>query len=279
MSSCASWPKIGAPLPFPLKPSRNSSATLRSSGRRLARSAMLRGTGGPLVCSAGGGTTRSRNERCSTGRGRAAGAGLRQRLAECFEPRTSPITSATTTIVPPSNTSATRRRRRVIRSAQGAKAIFLRRGPPRFRVSRDRGDEVRRHLGRRRRADHATPHGESSPPARKAAAWWRCSRRAARPPTSSWRWPPRSRRGRTRARWTCCSPPASASRARWPRWRSTTSATRRSRSPARRPASSPTPRTPRRGSSRCAPTASVPRSTTTRSCSSPASRACPPRAT
>ena len=34
---------------------------------------------------------------------------------------------------------------------------------------------------------------------------------------------------RTRARWTCCCRPASASRARWWRWRSTTSATRPSR--------------------------------------------------
>ena len=52
----------------------------------------------------------------------------------------------------------------------------------------------------------------------------------------------------------------------------------RSRSPARRPGSSPTPRTPRRASSTCAPTASATRSTRTRSCSSPASRASrPPR--
>jgi len=41
----------------------------------------------------------------------------------------------------------------------------------------------------------------------------------------------------TRARWTCCSRPASASRARWSPWRSTTSATRPSRSRARRRAS------------------------------------------
>ena len=39
-----------------------------------------------------------------------------------------------------------------------------------------------------------------------------------------------------RASSTCCSPPASGSRWRWSRWRSPTSATRRGRSPARRPA-------------------------------------------
>ena len=67
------------------------------------------------------------------------------------------------------------------------------------------------------------------------AAWSRCSRRAARPPTSWCGWPTRSPRARTRARWTCCSRPASGSRARCARWRSTTSAARRSRCRARRP--------------------------------------------
>ena len=62
------------------------------------------------------------------------------------------------------------------------------------------------------------------------------------------------------------------------RWPSTTSATRRSASRARRPASSPTRATPRPASSTCAPTASAPRSTTTWSCWSPGFRASrPPR--
>ena len=58
--------------------------------------------------------------------------------------------------------------------------------------------------------------------ARRAARSWRCSRRAARPRTSSSRWRTRSRPSRTRARWTCCSRPASGSPARCARWRSTT---------------------------------------------------------
>ena len=61
---------------------------------------------------------------------------------------------------------------------------------------------------------------------------------------------------RRRASSTCCSPRASASRWRCSRWRSTTSASRRARSPARRPASSPTRRTARRGSSTSRPAAS-----------------------
>ena len=75
----------------------------------------------------------------------------------------------------------------------------------------------------------------------RAAASSRCCPRAASTPTSWSRWRTRSRPSRTRARWTCCSRRASGSPARSARWRSTTSAARRSRCPARRPASSPTP--------------------------------------
>ena len=56
---------------------------------------------------------------------------------------------------------------------------------------------------------------------------------------------------RSRGRWTCSSRSGSASPAPSSRWRSPTSAWTRSRSPARRRASSPTPFTARRRSSRC----------------------------
>ena len=65
--------------------------------------------------------------------------------------------------------------------------------------------------------------------------------------------PTRSRRRRIRASSTCCSRSGSGSRARSPRWRSTTSATPRSRSPARRRESSPTPTTRAPRCSRSAP--------------------------
>src|SRR3954467_3380980 len=68
-SSRASRPKMSAEVSVPLKPTTNSCATLRSSGRRRARSATLFGTGDPRPRwdSAGGGTILARNEMCSFG--------------------------------------------------------------------------------------------------------------------------------------------------------------------------------------------------------------------
>ena len=92
--------------------------------------------------------------------------------------------------------------------------------------------------------------GGSWPRARRATTSSASSPRWAAPPTTSSSWPTRSRRPRTRASSTCCSRSASGSRARSPRWRSTTSATPRSRSQAPRQASSPTPSTRARRCSR-----------------------------
>ncbi len=60
---------------MPEKPTRNSWATLRSIGMRLARSVTLLGTSGPLLCEGGAGTTRARKERCPGGPALAIAAG------------------------------------------------------------------------------------------------------------------------------------------------------------------------------------------------------------
>ena len=117
--------------------------------------------------------------------------------------------------------------------------------------------EVRRHLGRRRRPDQA-----SRPPDRRPARSRAPRRRRAVSAGPDHRRADRDGRRRsptvpTRARWTCSSPPANGSPARCARWPSTTSAIGRSRSPDRRPGSSPTHRTPRRGSSTSVPIASA----------------------
>ena len=101
---------------------------------------------------------------------------------------------------------------------------------PRLRVRvRHRGHEVRRHLRRRRRAHQA----RRAPHRRRARAGPPRRRRAVRARQDDRRADLDGRGGlarpRTRARWTCCSRPASASPARCARWRSTTSATGRSR--------------------------------------------------
>ena len=97
-------------------------------------------------------------------------------------------------------------------------------------------------LKARRAADRRRPRG-GQPGRRRPLGDGEDDRRADRPR------PARSRRRPIRASSTCSSPSASASRSRSRRWRSRTSATRRSRSPARRPASSPTRGTARRRSS------------------------------
>ena len=97
-------------------------------------------------------------------------------------------------------------------------------------------------------ASSASRSGSPRPSVRATTSWSSCRPWATRP-TSSSTSPTRSRRCPRSARWTSCSRPASASRCRcWP-WRSTTSASTPSRSPASRPASSPTRRTARRASS------------------------------
>ena len=92
-----------------------------------------------------------------------------------------------------------------------------------------RGHEVRRHLRRRRRAHQARRAADR----RRARAGPSRGRRAVRAREDDRRADldgrRRSRRRPTRARWTCCSPRASGSRARCARWRSTTSGTGRSR--------------------------------------------------
>ncbi len=65
-----------------------------------------------------------------------------------------------------------------------------------------------------------------------ARTWSSSSRRWATPPTSCSRSPSRSPPTRRGASSTCCSPPASASRWRCSRWRSTSAGCRRSASPA-----------------------------------------------
>ena len=92
-----------------------------------------------------------------------------------------------------------------------------------------RRDEVRRHLGRRRRADQARRAAD-----RRQARGGQPRRRRAVGARQDDRRADRDGRGglagaATRARWTCCSRPASGSRARCARWRSTTSASRRCR--------------------------------------------------
>ncbi len=75
----------------------------------------------------------------------------------------------------------------------------------------------------------------------------------ATPPTTCSRWRSRSRSSPSLASWTCCSPPASGSRCRCSRSRSTRGAARPPHTPVRRPASSRTRNTARRGSSRSDP--------------------------
>ena len=117
-------------------------------------------------------------------------------------------------------------------------------------VARDRRHEVRRVVGRRPRQDQAR---------RAAARRGACARRPRRrdrlgdgrhdrrPARAG---APGLAASRIRASSTCSSPPASGSPARSSRWPCTTSATRPSRSRARRRGSSPTPSTRRRRSAR-----------------------------
>ena len=91
------------------------------------------------------------------------------------------------------------------------------------------------------RASSASPSASSTPSkagnevVRRGLRDGRHDRRADRPRPAGL--PAAARRASS----TCCSPPASGSRWRCWRWRSPTSATRPGRSPAARPASSPTP--------------------------------------
>ena len=87
----------------------------------------------------------------------------------------------------------------------GGTSVGYDRAHPRGRAAAHRGEGARRPR-RRGRLGHG-----------------RCHRRAR---SSS---PARSAPSRPSARWTCCSPPASRSRSRCSRWRSTRSGTRRSR--------------------------------------------------
>ena len=139
--------------------------------------------------------------------------------------------------------------------------------------------EVRRHLGRRSRPHPRRRRAHRAHPARRRRRRGRGlghgqDHRRPRAPR-----PRGLERARPPARWTCSSPRASASRSRCSAWRSSTSARPRSRSPVRRPASSPTPRTARPRSWRSAATASARRSTAATSRWSPGSRACRPSAT
>ena len=87
---------------------------------------------------------------------------------------------------------------------RGRPAIVRRHADERHR---HRGHEVRRHLGGRRRAHQA--RGAAHRAARRGGRprGGRALRARASTPTSWWRWPTRSPTARTRARWTCCSPP------------------------------------------------------------------------
>ena len=161
----------------------------------------------------------------------------------------------------------------------GARVRRHRRPGAQGRAHQHHRDEIRRVVGGRRHL-HETggqPHRRcpqgGAPRRGRGLRPGRHDRRTHRD------WPRRSPTTRPPARWTCSSPPASASRPRWWPWPSTNWATTPSRSPARRPASSPTPRTPRPRSSTSGPSASSRPSRRARSSWWRASRACPPSRT
>src|SRR5215216_7362761 len=113
---------MSAEVSVPLKPTTNSWATLRSSGRRRARSATLFGTGDPLLRrdSAGGGTIFARNEMCSLGAPRP-GDGTPDALsspAPWPAPTTTPATAAASAT---SASTASARRRRADSAGTGGK--------------------------------------------------------------------------------------------------------------------------------------------------------------
>ena len=151
-------------------------------------------------------------------------------------------------------------------------------GPGRRRIA-GRGfarAEVRGHVRRRSGPDPCRRRAHRAHPARRRRRRGRGvghgeDHRRSRAPR-----PRGLQRSRAPARWTCCSPRVSASRSRCCAWRSSISVKPRCRSPARRPGSSPTPRTGRPRSSRSAPTGYARRSTEATSPWSRDSRACRP---
>ena len=219
----------GAEASVPSKPSKS---TWSASSRAVSRAASS--ATGPLV-------------RAGSGAGAPAGSSSSERNRSSQRPAVAASTSTT---------AITRRRSTTLGlgplgSPIAAAIVFS------ADNARDGGDEVRRHLGRHARRPQARRAPDRRRAGRAASRWSRCSRPAARPPTT---WSPRRSRSpstHSRARWTCCSRPGSGSRARCARWPFTTWATTRSRSPDRRLGSSPTPPTRRRGSSRSAAIASA----------------------
>ena len=194
--AAAAGRRAGAVRSWPRKPNMNSCATLRSSGRRRARSAMLRGT--PRAARAppprrGGGISRARKEVRALGAPGARSASGTAVVASGAQPDRS-IAAAPRAPRRARPTSGRRDPRSAWRSARHrvAKAIFRRYVGADPGPGRDGRDEVRRHLGRRRRADQARGRSASSRRRTRQPRGRACCRLAARRPTSSSRWPTRS---------------------------------------------------------------------------------------
>ena len=211
----------GAVGPLPSKPSSISWATLSSTGIAFT-SARRSGRGRPAPGSAARrapGSPARGTSACTIGRsGRRGSGGARRAAGRRRRPSAPRVIAATSTTPTTARRGDHARERGAADGRARSKAIFGPHVARRPQPGRDRRDEVRRHLRGRRRADQARrrAHRERARGGNRVVAVLSARGQDDRRPD------PDGRRGvaapATRARWTCCSPRASASRARWPRW-------------------------------------------------------------